>query len=172
MQNLNDIFHSQRLLKTVTDDIGRLNKIHEIWFQLIETNVTDTQKNNFKPAVLEQCIPVSVRKQTLNLVCESSLVANHARFIQQELLREILAKGINDITKVHISIVSNMHSDTSFSETQAAKQATSIEAKLVSDRTVDLKTINTLEQFKSSCTSEKLRLSTERLIAQLRKSVN
>lgn len=164
MKNLNDIFRSQRILNSVNDDIHRLKKIHKIWFQLLENNVNSTNKNSFNPAILEQCIPVSIRKQTLNIVCESSLIANHIRFIQQELLREISAREINDIKELHISIAHDMHKDTSLTEIHK-------ETNQVSDRDVDLKTIHTLEQFKGSCTSETLRLSTERLITQLKKNV-
>ncbi len=158
MQNLNNIFQSQQLLSSVNNDICKLKLIHKVWFKLIERTLNNGTPTAFNPQILEQCLPISVRKEVLNLGCESSLIANHIRFIEQALIQEILDRGINGITRLNISVMPQ--------EIQQSNE----ELNQPIIRNVDQRTINTLKDFTRSCSSEKLRSSTERLLIQLQKN--
>ncbi len=159
MQNLNDIFRSQRLLNTVNNDIHQLKLVHKVWLKIIEQSLENVTTCNFNPNILEQCLPVSIRTKILNISCESSLIASHMRFIEQPLLQEILDHGIEGVTGLNLIVMPMDFQNNTVNTNETLK------------RNVDPRTINTLKEFTRSCTSEKLRSSSERLLKQLEKNI-
>ncbi|MGH1427092.1 MAG: DciA family protein [Arenicella sp.] len=160
MHNISDIFNTQRLFATIGKDIQRLKTIQAFWQALADSGFQHTEK---KPhSFIQKCLPVSIKSHTLSIACESSLVANHLRFLQQQLLQELRLNNIEGITTLNIFIATDMLKH------QEALAEENYQKKV--ERTIDPECITTLEQFKQSCKSETLRNSIQRLLNQLKKA--
>lgn len=154
MQNLSDILQAQKQLKNINESIRSLKDIHTIWLNLIQSNIVT--KNGFNPALLEKCIPVSVTEKTLNISCQTALMANHLRYTKTALLDALRELGLENIDNINL-YVSNIQTNNNDTNKKELK------------RTVHPETIIALEQFSSSCSSEQLSSSIKKLLQQLKK---
>ena len=161
MRNISEIFNTQRLYATIGKDIQRLKEVQFYWSVLIDSGFQHTEK---KPhAFMQKCFPVSIKSQTLSIACESALIANHLRFLRQQLLQELSLHNIEGLTTLNIFITADI--------LEQQENLTEKNSSQKTKRTIDPNCIATLEQFKNSCQSEPLRASVQKLLDQFKKIV-
>ena len=153
MHSITNILQNHASAKKAALHIQQLYKIHSIWLEFIELDQNILGINN---ALLEKSIPTSIHNNTLNISCETSIIANHIRFAEETILHLLKKHGIENILKIKEStnlLHSNLNSE---------KISTKVH------RTVQKETIFALEQLLASSQSRQLNNSVNKLLNQLR----
>jgi len=164
MHDLNDILRTQPLLKNIDKELRSLTKIQIIWQQWIASENNDNQQLN--QSVLSKCFPISVRKNSLTILCEAPIIANHIRFSVPTIIQLLKNNHISTITDIQTSVSSEL---TKSNIESLFQNLITTKPETKKNRTVSEDTIMVLQQFQQSCSSETINESLQRLIETLNK---
>lgn len=149
MTTMTEILQSQSRFTALNKQLAKLDKIQACWQKItLNHNCSDNII-----AFFTHSHPNSLNNGVLSITCESGLIANHARFIQEDIIRELYKAGSPSITSL-ILLTSKKRN----------KQHT---AGVKIERKVDKGSLKALKNFAHSCTSEPLKVATEKLIKSM-----
>ncbi len=153
MHSITDILQNHTRTKTIAVQIQQLKKIHSVWLELIDSN-QETAK--IDKVLLVKSIPASIHNNTLNISCETNMIAHHFRFAEETVLHLLEKKGIKNILQIRTFV--------NFQESSFNPEKTSINVH----REVHQETILALKQLSTTCQSKELNSSIKKLLTQLR----
>ena len=153
MHNITDILQNHTSAKKASIHIQQLYEIHCIWLELISLN---QNTHGIDKVLFEKSTPISIHNNTLNISCETNIIANHFRFAEKTVLHLLKKQGIKNIHTIKTS--------TNLLQLNANSKKTSTTVH----REVQKETILALEQLLAFSKSKQLNKSIKKLLIQLK----
>ena len=153
MHSITNILQNHARTKTIAVQIQQLKKVHSIWLELINS---DQDTHGIDKVLLAKSIPTSIHNNTLNISCETNMIANHFRFAEETVLHLLKKQGIQNILQIRTFV--------NFQESSFNPERASIKVH----REVHQETILALKQLSTASQSKQLNSAIKKLLTQLR----
>lgn len=149
MISMTELLQSQSQFTAINKQLFKLEKLRSYWQKIIVNhNCADNILTFFIHSE-----PNSLNNGVLSINCESGLIANHARFIKEDIIRELHEAGAPSIKSISL-LTSKIQN----------QQQTAIDKV---EREVDKGSLKALKKFTQSCTSEPLKAAAEKLVKSM-----
>lgn len=163
-KHLSEIFESNKLYSSVNQNICQLKVIQIAWREIQKSTPMTQQLCSF----FEHSYPTSVQGNTLFVACDITIIVNHARYIQDNILKQLSKQGISQISKIHIQHANSLQPTQATQATQSTMLSPT-KTKGNANRPIDPECLHTLERFTQSCESDVLKASVEKLLSRMEK---
>lgn len=150
MTTLSEIFLTKGQFRTINKQLKGLNTFQKYWQKIARDHSVPENIATF----FAHSHPDSFNNGELSISCQSGLIANHARFMQNDIINTLNLYKVPRVSSIYVAIAKNRNNINSLSSRKV-------------DREVSEGTIKTLKQFSQSCSSEKLKTASEKLLKQL-----